>query len=152
MKKEIEMKKFLERSKGFTLVELMVVIAIIGILAVVALGIVRGAQTRAKDSTIQATASNLSTALESYYAINNEFPDEIADLADDALGGVMDKVPELASPCTVDDGGAAPECGINYEPVATAGSNEGYNLYIGYLLLDPTGDGSNTVVISGGVQ
>lgn len=145
-------KNSFEASKGFTLVELMVVIAIIGILAVVALGIVRGAQTRAKDSTIQASASNLSTALESYYAINSEFPDSIEDLTDDALGGVLDKLPELPDPCGIDDGGDYPECGINYDPVDTSGSNEGYDLYIKYLLLDPNADSSNQDIIEGGVQ
>lgn len=149
MEKEKQMKKFLERSKGFTLVELMVVIAIIGILAVVALGIVRGAQTRAKDSTIQATASNLSTALESYYAINGQFPDALADLE----GDVLDDVPTLADPCTVDTQADFPaNCGIHYQPVAISGSNEGYNLNIQYILLDPAGDETKQDTIDGGVQ
>ncbi len=121
------MKKFLERSKGFTLVELMVVIAIIGILAVVALGIVRGAQQRAKDAALQATTSNLSTALEAYYAAgpSGQYP---ADL-DDLVGVVLDIKPPLPSGCEYELANSA-NCGISF---VQEDGGEGYIMSIDYV-------------------
>ena len=63
------MKKFLPKSfnnpSGFTLIELMVVIAIIGILAVVALGIFSGAQGSARDARRVAEIDSLAKNIES---------------------------------------------------------------------------------------
>ncbi len=129
-----KMRKFLERSKGFTLVELMVVIAIIGILAVVALGIVRGAQQRAKDAALQATASNVTTALEAYYAIKSEYPGELINM----VGVVLDKEPVLPGGCEYDGGS---NCGLTYTPTA---DKEGYTLVVEYV------DESKDETISGG--
>ncbi|MBU0648423.1 prepilin-type N-terminal cleavage/methylation domain-containing protein, partial [Patescibacteria group bacterium] len=64
-------------NSGFTLVELMMVIAIIGILAVIMFGVVRTAQQRAKDANIQAASANLTTALEGYYVLAGEYPDDL---------------------------------------------------------------------------
>ena len=60
--------------KGFTLIELMIVIAIIGILAAVA--IPQFASYRAKGYNSQSLSDirNLATDLESYYSSNAEYP------------------------------------------------------------------------------
>ncbi len=57
--------------KGFTLVELMVVILIVGILAAVAVPILRGRIEQAKWSEAAATAGAIRTALRAYYAENS---------------------------------------------------------------------------------
>jgi len=57
--------------KGFTLVELMVVILIVGILAAVAVPILRGKIDQAKWSEGAATAGAIRSAARAYYAENS---------------------------------------------------------------------------------
>ena len=55
-----------KKGKGFTLIELMVVIAIILILALIAIPAYRNMQDRARKSRVQSDLRNLATALEMY--------------------------------------------------------------------------------------
>lgn len=63
----------LSLSKGFTLVELLVVISIIAILSVVGLVGMTGAQKQARDSTRRNDLSQYRIALENYYATNGTY-------------------------------------------------------------------------------
>lgn len=56
--------------KGFTLVELMVVIMIVGILAAVSVPLMRGKINEAKWSEANATCGTINTAMRAYYAQN----------------------------------------------------------------------------------
>jgi len=58
----------MERRKGFTLIELMVVILIVGILAAVAVPIMRGRIDSAKWSEANAAAGSIRTAVRAYVA------------------------------------------------------------------------------------
>ncbi|MFH1739212.1 MAG: prepilin-type N-terminal cleavage/methylation domain-containing protein [bacterium] len=60
--------------RSFTLIELLIVVAIIGILAAIAVPNFLNAQTRAKISRIQADQKSVSTALEQYRLDHNSYP------------------------------------------------------------------------------
>ncbi|MBI1388872.1 MAG: prepilin-type N-terminal cleavage/methylation domain-containing protein [bacterium] len=64
----------MEKRKAFTLIELLIVVAIIGILAAIAVPNFLNAQMRAKVAKAESELRTLSTALESYSIDNNMYP------------------------------------------------------------------------------
>ncbi len=64
----------MKNAKAFTLIELLIVVAIIGILAAIAVPNFVNARTRALISRTQADIKNTGTALESYRVDNNKYP------------------------------------------------------------------------------
>ncbi len=60
--------------RSFTLIELLIVVAIIGILAGIAVPNFLNAQIRAKVARVQAELRTLRTAIESYHIDNNHYP------------------------------------------------------------------------------
>ena len=68
------MKKFFRNQKGFTLVELMITIVIVGILAAVAVPIYTANIKKAKMSECDAALGTIRTALRVYYATNDPLP------------------------------------------------------------------------------
>ena len=71
--------------KGFTLIELMIVIAIIGILAAIALPAYQDYTKRARAAEGLSLAGGAKTAVSEYYSSNNDFPgsNSAAGLAQD---------------------------------------------------------------------
>jgi len=59
-------------SKGFTLIELMVVVAIIGILALLGLRVYAGMQNRAKDALLKGNIATIHTLIQSELADNSK--------------------------------------------------------------------------------
>lgn len=68
--------------KGFTLIELMIVIAIIGILAAIAIPQFTNYKKRAGNSASMSDLKNLATAQEVYNTDNNTYTSTIANLSD----------------------------------------------------------------------
>jgi len=60
--------------KGFTLVELMIVVAIIGILAAIAIPQFAAYRTRAFNTAAQSDLRNVRTSMEAYFADNQQYP------------------------------------------------------------------------------
>ncbi len=77
-----------QMQKGFTLIELMIVVAIIGILAAVALPAYQDYTIRGQASEGPALASGLKTSIAEFYADRGEWPDDNAALGiDDVIQG-----------------------------------------------------------------
>jgi prepilin-type N-terminal cleavage/methylation domain-containing protein len=67
-------------SKGYTLVELLIVVVIIGIMATIAIGRFSSIRGKAYDGAAKSDLRNAITAQESYYADNQTYAADVADL------------------------------------------------------------------------
>ena len=67
-------------SDGFTLVELLIVIVIIGVLAGISVAAYSGVQDKANNSVVQNDLKQLATKLELYNAENSAYPTTLAQL------------------------------------------------------------------------
>lgn len=63
-----------KRTKGFTIVELLIVIVVIGILAAIVIVAYNGVQQRSRDSRRQNDIQSITQALELYYIDNGRYP------------------------------------------------------------------------------
>ena len=71
------------RASGFTLVELLVVCAIIGILASVAVGNYRRSITKAKEAALQQDLYTMRTLINQYFADKGKYPMDLNALVED---------------------------------------------------------------------
>lgn len=66
--------------RGFTLIELIVVVTIIGLLAGIAVVNVRFAQRRAAENVLRANLALMRKAIDDYYADKQHYPSSLKDL------------------------------------------------------------------------
>jgi general secretion pathway protein G len=86
--------------EGFTLIELMVVILIIGLLAALVVQNLRGATDRAKITKAEADIAELKTALDRYYLDNGNYP-----TAEQGLQALVTPPTSGPIPANYEDGG-----------------------------------------------
>jgi prepilin-type N-terminal cleavage/methylation domain-containing protein len=72
--KQRSQQRVFSASRAFTLIELLIVVAIIAILAAIAVPNFLEAQTRSKVSRVQADFRTIATAIESYFVDKNSYP------------------------------------------------------------------------------
>lgn len=89
------MLKLLKREKGFTLIELMVVVLIIAILVAIAVPVFNVARAAAQRRTCQANLRTLDGAVQTYNADADAFPVSIAVMVGDYV--------KAAPQCPTDD-------------------------------------------------
>ena len=95
----------LRSKKGFTLIELMVVVAIIGVLALLGLRLYTGQQQKAKNAIVKANAGTIQTLIQAELADTTS--SEVNDMLTDATENLFEK-----SGIHIPDGGAQEANGI----------------------------------------
>lgn len=76
--------------KGFTLIELIIVITIIGILAAIAVPIMREAPIRAKEAALKENLFTLRSCIDQFYADRQTYPSSLEEMVSK---GYMRKIP-----------------------------------------------------------
>lgn len=106
---------FRKNTKGFTLVEILVVIAIIGLLVTFSSIALNSSRVRARDAQRVAYINQIKTGLELYYSKNNVYPTLITGGQPLSLNGVkyLDPVPVNPTPRT---DGSCPNQDFSYSP------------------------------------
>lgn len=76
--------------KGFTLIELIIVITIIGILAAIAVPVMREAPIRAKEAALKENLFTIRSCIDQFYADRQTYPSSLEEMVSK---GYMRKVP-----------------------------------------------------------
>lgn len=71
------------RAGGFTLLELIIVVSIIGILAAIVIPNLRDAPTRAKEAVLQTDLATMRKVIDQYHADKGYYPPDLATLVDE---------------------------------------------------------------------
>ncbi len=131
------MRKLLKRQRGFTLIELMIVVAIIGILAAIAIPNFLRFQLRSKTGEARTNLAGIRTAEESYFA---EYGQYVAQSTGVPAGGGVNTKTTWVSGTGFDTMGWAPEGSVFYLYAATVNGTS--TAYTAEAAADLDGDGT----------
>lgn len=112
--------------KGFTIVELLIVIVVIGILAAITFMAYNGVQDRAGDSRLDSDAAHIKTAIEMYKADNGVYPSVCAA---DNTGCAISSLSPVLVPKYI---ATLPSTPGLYQYVRGAVTNDSYGIMINY--------------------
>lgn len=112
------MKGFLKNQRGFTLLEMLIVISIVGVLAAVAVPRFTNAVALANTARIQSDLQVLNAAVVMYQTEKGTNPKEIKDLGDYVLD--IDNVKPPKGECRLKDGSSLTVTATSYGLVSDA--------------------------------
>jgi general secretion pathway protein G len=106
---------------GFTLIELIIVVAIIGILATIALPAMKNAPQRAKEAVLKEDLFTMRSCIDQYLADKGAYPPELQALVDDGYLRFIPIDPISESSETWEVERADPEMDEDLEPIEGEG-------------------------------